>query len=457
MNTAAKKGPAATAAGAKEPMPLTLKVMRLSKPTLQFQPPVLVEADDAPYPLSKTGEDQPTMTSSNVQNAFSLSPGLNLPRAFGNIYVGETFCSYISLYNHTQSDLHLVGLRAELNTKVLKNLLIDQTTAGSIQRLAAGERHDFIVRYRVVEPTMHILVCTISYAKGGEKKSFRKFFKFTVVDSFEWKQRIFHIKDDTLLEVQLRNVARNAVFLNNVKLISKAWLVSTITPAVSATDPLSTGESAFNPGTARSYLFQLRPRRGAADATMYTKRLRNRVSDADSAGANEDDEETDSSTSDEMQIELARIKLEADEMVLGKLLLSWHTSFGETGTRKILVKHKPSPSPEVEISITSIASAITLETPFPATVTVTNKLPRPILPWVQLAQDHTANVVAAGLSAGFKLEEIPSGGSKSAEVAFLPLQAGIQTITGISVLDKKTGRVYACPDHEILVLQPPTP
>jgi hypothetical protein len=56
--------------------------------------------------------------------------------------------------------------------------------------------------------------------------------------------------------------------------------------------------SAFNPGTARSYLFQLRPRRGAADATMYTKRLRNRVSDADSAGANEDDEETDSSTSD---------------------------------------------------------------------------------------------------------------------------------------------------------------
>jgi hypothetical protein len=29
------------------------------------------------------------------------------------------------------------------------------------------------------------------------------------------------------------------------------------------------------------------------------------------------------------------------------------------------------------------------------------RLPRPILPWVQLAQDHTANVVATGLSAGF--------------------------------------------------------
>jgi hypothetical protein len=42
----------------------------------------------------------------------------------------------------------------------------------------------------------------------------------------------------------------------------------------------------------------------------------------------------------EMQIELARIKLEADEMVLGKLMLSWHTSFGETGARKILIKHK---------------------------------------------------------------------------------------------------------------------
>jgi hypothetical protein len=42
-------------------------------------------------------------------------------------------------------------------------------------------------------------------------------------------------------------------------------------------------------------------------------------------------------------------------------------------------------------------------------------------------------------------------------VAFLPLQAGIQTIGGISVLDKKTGRIYACPDHEILVLGPSAP
>lgn len=52
------------------------------------------------------------------------------------------------------------------------------------------------------------------------------------------------------------------------------------------------------------------------------------------------------------------------------------------------------------------------------------------------------------------MEEIPAGESRSAKIAFLPLEAGIQSITGISVLDKKTTRVYSCPDHEILVLQP---
>lgn len=163
---------------------------------------------------------------------------------------------------------------------------------------------------------------------------------------------------------------------------------------------------------------------------MYTKRLRNRVSDADSAGANEDDEETDSSTSDGRVLSSPWHWCEAMHRAAhpssrgGGVLSSqrcrsswpgsswrptkwsWENSccrgtrpsakqepgrFSSntrclvppapglpsddvvSSPRALRVVPQPSPSPEVEISITSIASAITLETPFPATVTVTNK------------------------------------------------------------------------------------
>jgi len=306
---------------------------------------------------------------------------------------------------------------------------------------------------------MHMLICTVSYVKGAEKKSFRKFFKFTVMESLEWEQRIMQIKDNIFLEIQLRNLMRGPLFLNTPHLIAKAWKVLVVSPPMTAADPLKTGQSAFNPGAVRSYLFQLLPRQHGADkAALYSQRLRSRVDGSGLGGQemqNIEDEDDDSSASDEMQLELARINLQAEEMVLGKLLLSWHSAFGEAGKRKILIKYKPSVSPEVEIAITSIAETITLETPFAAVITITNKSPRTILPMVQLGQDRLANVVPTGLSGGLKLDEMEPGSSKSAEVTFLPLQAGIQTIGGLSVMDKKTGRVYSCSPHEIIVLQAP--
>jgi len=212
--------------------------------------------------------------------------------------------------------------------------------------------------------------------------------------------------------------------------------------------------SAFNPSTVQNYVFHLRPRGQSSESSE--KKLRRRAVDPEGGNNKEEDDENESGNEAEMQVELARLKLQAGEAVLGKLRLSWHSAFGETGMRRILVKHKPRPAQEVEVSIAHIhESTITLETPFTVTVKVTNKLSRPLLPWVQLAQEEMVNIVATGLSAGFKMEEIPAGGSsRTAEVAFLPLAAGIQVITGISVLDKKTARTYTCPDQEVLVLHP---
>ena len=71
----------------------TLKVMRLYKPKLHVAMPVPSLGAGDPCALS---------------NLFIL------PDSFGNIYLGETFCSYISVLNQFQHDLKHVGLSVSL-------------------------------------------------------------------------------------------------------------------------------------------------------------------------------------------------------------------------------------------------------------------------------------------------------------------------------------------------------
>ncbi len=162
-------------------------VMRLSKPIMQFQPPVLVEPDDLPYPLARLALPSkpnphaintlarfssqwawqtfilvckciclyrtrtPRSTQDFYRNVIPFISGrericpqctcqmyrthlvlalhslfrvllgitylgiadtvnLNLT-SISNIYVGEVFSSYISLYNHTQSEIYNVSIK----------------------------------------------------------------------------------------------------------------------------------------------------------------------------------------------------------------------------------------------------------------------------------------------------------------------------------------------------------
>ena len=88
----------------------TLKVMRLYKPKLHMSqpvpcaPPISNCCDAAQMPLFK---DTP----------FALSNFFILPDSFGNIYLGETFCSYISVLNPYAYDLEQVGLKADLQSR----------------------------------------------------------------------------------------------------------------------------------------------------------------------------------------------------------------------------------------------------------------------------------------------------------------------------------------------------
>jgi hypothetical protein len=77
----------------------TLKVMRLYKPKLHVAMPVATRSSGDP--------------------ACALSNLFILPDSFGNIYLGETFCSYISVLNQFQHDLKNVGLSVMMRYQIV--------------------------------------------------------------------------------------------------------------------------------------------------------------------------------------------------------------------------------------------------------------------------------------------------------------------------------------------------
>ena len=74
---------------------------------------------------------------------MGLSGLLVLPQAFGAIYMGETFCSYVSIGNHSSYEVRDVVIKAEMQTE-RQRLVLSDTSKSPIESIRAGGRYDFI-------------------------------------------------------------------------------------------------------------------------------------------------------------------------------------------------------------------------------------------------------------------------------------------------------------------------
>lgn len=89
---------------------LQLKVMRLTKPALtNSENTILSENTDLPQYFSESKNLLP-------KNNFLL-----LPQSFGNIYLGETFSSYICIINCTTHAVGSVSVKCDLQSKALNS------------------------------------------------------------------------------------------------------------------------------------------------------------------------------------------------------------------------------------------------------------------------------------------------------------------------------------------------
>ncbi|KAF9585799.1 hypothetical protein BGW38_000699 [Lunasporangiospora selenospora] len=183
---------------------------RLTAPTISPSDPKYPELDDLEQTLD--------------MGDFGVSELLMMPAAFGNIYLGETFTSYICANNESAHPVRDVILKAELQTTSVRFGLSDTLAAqrsplqtqmnqapqtprslattdfrptaslgGHVQLLESGKTNEMIVSHEIKELGTHILICSVQYTTlDGQQKSFRKFYKFQVLNPLSVKTKVNH-------------------------------------------------------------------------------------------------------------------------------------------------------------------------------------------------------------------------------------------------------------------------
>lgn len=356
-------------------------------------------------------------------DAMGLSGLLVLPQSFGAIYLGETFCSYISINNSSNFEVRDVVIKAEIQTEKQRILLLD-TSKSPVESIRAGGRYDFIVEHDVKELGAHTLVCSALYNDGdGERKYLPQFFKFVVANPLSVKTKVRIVKDNTFLEACIENHTKTNLYMDQVEFEpSQHWTATVLKAGEGLSDNDSPTREIFKPpilirsgGGIQNYLYQLK---------------------LSSQGS-------------------AQMKVDGSN-VLGKLQITWRTNLGEPGrlqTQQIL--GSPITRKEIELQVMEVPSVTILERPFLVRLNLTNQTDRTMGPfevWLSQSDSREEQVVMVNGLRAMALPQVEAFCSTDFRLNLIATKLGVQKITGITVFDIREKRTYEpLPDLEIFV------
>ncbi|XP_057950354.1 uncharacterized protein LOC131145225 isoform X2 [Malania oleifera] len=437
--------------GAQGSHSLAFRVMRLCKPSLHVDAPLRfdpsdilvgedlfddpIAASELPLLLHHHHSTSPTKSNDSdltyrsrfllhdPSDAMGLSGLLVLPQSFGAIYLGETFCSYISINNSSNFEVREVVIKAEIQTERQRILLLD-TSKSPVESIRAGGRYDFIVEHDVKELGSHTLVCTALYSDGdGERKYLPQFFKFIVANPLSVRTKVRVVKGTTFLEACIENHTKSNLYMDQVEFEpSQHWSAKILKPDEQHLEKDSLAREIFKPpilvrsgGGIHNYLYQLK---SSLHGSTHTK----------VEGSN----------------------------ILGKLQITWRTNLGEPGrlqTQQILgspITHK-----EIELQVVEVPSFVVLEKPFLVHLNLTNHMERKMGPFeVHLSQGdlHAEKVVMINGLQTLALPQVEAFGSTDFRLNLIAIKPGVQKITGITLFDTRERKSYdPLPDLEIFV------
>ncbi|CAI0468628.1 unnamed protein product [Linum tenue] len=421
---------------------LAFRVMRLCRPSLHVDTPLRIDpADllvgedifddpaaasqlppllDSLVPNSKDSADLSygnRFLLSHPFDSFGHSGLLVLPQAFGAIYLGETFCSYISINNSSSSEARDVIIKAEIQTERQRILLLD-TSKTPVESIRASGRYDFIVEHDVKELGPHTLVCTALYSDGdGERKYLPQYFKFIVANPLSVRTKVRIVKENTYLEACIENHTKANLYMDQVEFEpAQHWTAKVLKAEEELTGNDTASRTVLKPpvlirsgGGIHNYLYHLK------------------VASQDPISGN----------------------------VLGKLQITWRTNLGEPGrlqTQQIL--GNPVTPKEIELRILEIPSVINLDRPFSVHLNLANQTERALGPFeVWLSQSSPLGEKAVMINGLQKMElpKLEAYATTDFHLNLIATKLGVQRITGITVLNKADKTAYdPLPDFEAI-------
>ncbi|KAH9080821.1 hypothetical protein Ae201684P_007909 [Aphanomyces euteiches] len=308
----------------------TLKVMRLYKPRLSME---------------KT-----------YRREFALSNMLLLPDSFGNIYLGETFSSYISVINQFACDLHQVGLT--LQTPTSRSDLLDKRSSrggatppmNPTPTLSAGSNLDMAVEYELNEVGVHTLRVGVTYLDPltSEPKSLRKFYRFQVLNPLTITFKHVLIKEESYVEAKIHNITQTPLHIDTIEFVPS--------PPFQAHELAADSKSLVLPEDAIQRTFKVTA--------------------------------------------AAHVDLNAGAMNLGRLEVAWMSAMGEAGrmqTQPVVRKVASAKEASVSIILPDPCRAVVGE-PFVATFVIENHTTRPMHLQLQLRRELMVGVLCSSLS-----------------------------------------------------------
>ncbi|KIK63755.1 hypothetical protein GYMLUDRAFT_450943 [Collybiopsis luxurians FD-317 M1] len=224
---------------------LSLKVMRVSRPALAsaWQPfyssSPSFSAHSTQSILSLQGTAPLSGHPKTLRDLTQPSELLTLPSSFGSIQLGETFSSCLSVNNEATAEIHAVTLKVEMQTATSKIILAE--IGGQDTKLSPRDTLENIVHHEIKELGQHVLACTVSYqfpqssrgVAASEETSepnvltFRKFYKFVVTNPLSVKTKVHAPRspsavmipaerDKVFLEVHIQNLTPEPIWFERM-------------------------------------------------------------------------------------------------------------------------------------------------------------------------------------------------------------------------------------------------
>ncbi|CAH0382909.1 unnamed protein product [Bemisia tabaci] len=372
---------------------LTVRVMRLSKPTLST--PIIVTSDPKDLPgnlLNNALKHDPTA----VPGTETLAAGqfLSITQNFGNIYLGETFSGYICVVNTSSQTVTGVSMKVDLQTTSERIPLVGYRAGVKPKDLLPGDTLEEVIHHDVRELGLTMLICDVSYSSTF---SFRKCYKFPVLKPLNITTKFYTAEADRIfLEAQIQNITTGPICLEKVSLESSDLF------KVLNLNLLENGDSVFGHinmmpvQTTRQFLYCLLPQ----PALLADQKLLNGATN------------------------------------IGKLDIVWRSNLGEKGRLQVCQLDRQVPAyRDMHLSITELPNIVQLEKPFNFKCRITNTSER--LMNLVLNLLPVTGLAWRGIS-GKHLGPLEPNKNLEIPLSLVPLSTGLLFISGIQIVDRNS-------------------